>query len=304
MATYTTYDQVGKAEDVSDIISNISPTKTPFSSGLKSEKISARTFDWQEDSLRAVQVNSQTEGFTASDATLTATTLRSNVAQILEKTIKVSATADAIKTYGRARETAYQLSKAGEELNRDLEHAMVGLAQASVTGNSTTARKMASALNQIDAAATVITDSNTGTTGNQAGPLTEANVLELHQKLYNEGADPSILMVKPADSRIVAGFSGVANARSRVINDASTTLVNSIEVYISPFGQLKVMLNRFLKSDHALMYDPDMWRKATLRPWSRTMLAKDGDSEKHLIVGEYSLKHANFKASGKITNLT
>lgn len=52
MATYTTYDQVGKAEDVSDIISNISPTKTPFSSGLKSEKISARTFDWQEDSLR------------------------------------------------------------------------------------------------------------------------------------------------------------------------------------------------------------------------------------------------------------
>jgi hypothetical protein len=304
MATYTTYDQVGKAEDVSDIISNISPTKTPFSSGLKSEKISARTFDWQEDSLRAVQVNSQTEGFTASDATLTATTLRSSVAQILEKTIKVSATADAIKTYGRARETAYQLSKAGEELNRDLEHAMVGLAQASVTGNSTTARKMASALNQIDAAATVITDSNTGTTGNQAGPLTEANVLELHQKLYNEGSDPSILMVKPADSRIVAGFTGVANARSRVINDASTTLVNSIEVYISPFGQLKVMLNRFIKSDHALMYDPDMWRKATLRPWSRTMLAKDGDNEKHLIVGEYSLKHMNYKGSGKITNLT
>lgn len=304
MATYTTYDQVGKAEDVSEIITNISPTKTPFSSGLKSEKISARTFDWQEDSLRAVQVNSQTEGFTASDATLTATTLRSNVAQILEKTIKVSATADAIKTYGRARETAYQLSKAGEELNRDLEHAMVGLAQASVTGNSTTARKMASALNQIDAAATVITDSNTGTTGNQAGPLTEANVLELHQKLYNEGADPSILMVKPADSRIVAGFSGVANARSRVINDASTTLVNSIEVYISPFGQLKVMLNRFLKSDHALMYDPDNWRKAVLRPWSRTMLAKSGDNEMHLLVGEYSLKHANFKSSGKITNLT
>lgn len=304
MATYTTYDQVGKAEDVSDIISNISPTKTPFSSGLKSEKISARTFDWQEDALRAVQVNSQLEGFTASDATLTATTLRSNVAQILEKTIKVSATADAIKTYGRARETAYQLSKAGEELNRDLEHAMVGLAQASVTGNSTTARKMASALNQIDAATTVITDSNTGSSGNQAGPLTEANVLELHQKLYNEGADPSILMVKPADARIIAGFTGVQNARSRVINDGSKTLVNAVEIYISPFGELKVVLNRFLKTDHALMYDPSMWRKAVLRPWSRTMLAKDGDNEKHLIVGEYSLKHMNQKGSGKISNLT
>ena len=304
MATYTTYDQVGKAEDVSDIISNISPTKTPFSSGIRSEKISARTFDWQEDSLRAVQVNSQVEGFTASDATLSPTTLRSNVAQILEKTIKVSATADAIKTYGRARETAYQLSKAGEELNRDLEHAMVGLAQAAVTGNSTTARKMASALNQIDAATTVTTDSNTSTTGNQAGPLTEANVLELHQKLYNEGADPSILMIKPADSRIIAGFTGVQNARTRVINDGSKTLVNAVEIYISPFGELKCVLNRFLKTDHALMYDPSNWRKAVLRPWSRTMLAKTGDNELHMLVGEYSLKHVNFKSSGKISNLT
>lgn len=303
MATYTTYDQVGKAEDVSDIISNISPTKTPFQASLKSEKISARSFDWQEDELRAVQVNAKVEGFTASDATLSATTLRSNVAQILEKTIKVSATADVIKTYGRAKETAYQLSKAGEEVNRDLEHAFVGLDQAAVTGNSTTARRMASAIYQISASTTVTTDSSTSTTGSQAGPLTEANVLSLHQTLYNEGADPSILMVKPADARLVAAFTG-ASGRNRTINDGSKTLVNAVDLYVSPFGELKVVINRFLKADHALMYDPDMWRKAVLRPWSRTMLAKDGDNEKHLLVGEYSLKHMNQKGSGKIKNLT
>lgn len=303
MPTYTTYDQVGKAEDVSEIISNISPTRTPFQASLKTEKISARSFDWQEDSLRAVQTNAQVEGFTASDATLSATTLRSNVAQILEKTIKVSATADVIKTYGRAKETAYQLSKAGEELNRDLENAMVGVTQAAVTGNSSTARQMASALNQIDAAVTITTDSDTGTAGNQAGPLTETNVLALHQALYNEGGDPSILMVKPADARLVANFTG-ASGRNRTINDGSKTLVNAVDLYVSPFGELKVVINRFLKSDHAIMFDPDMWRKAVLRPWSRTMLAKDGDNEKHLLVGEYSLKHMNFKASGKIVNLT
>lgn len=303
MPTFTTYDQVGKAEDVSDIISNISPTKTPFQASLKSEKISARSFDWQEDELRAVQVNAQIEGFTASDATLSATTLRSNVAQILEKTIKVSSTADVIKTYGRAKETAYQLSKAGEELNRDLEHAMVGVTQNAVTGNSSTARQMASALNQIAAATTVTTDSDTGTAGNQAGPLTEANVLALHQSLYNEGADPSILMVKPADARIVANFTG-ASGRNRTINDGSKTLVNAVDLYVSPFGELKVVINRFIKSDHALMYEPDMWRKAVLRPWSRTMLAKSGDNEMHLLVGEYSLKHMNQKGSGKIVNLT
>jgi hypothetical protein len=51
MSTYTTYDQVGKKEDVSDIITDITPTDTPFFSMVKTEKISARTFEWLEDSL-------------------------------------------------------------------------------------------------------------------------------------------------------------------------------------------------------------------------------------------------------------
>ena len=51
MSTYTTYDQVGKAEDVSDIITDITPTDTPFFSMIKSEKVAARTFEWLEDSL-------------------------------------------------------------------------------------------------------------------------------------------------------------------------------------------------------------------------------------------------------------
>ncbi len=195
------------------------------------------------------------------------------------------------------------MSKAGEELNRDLEHAMVGLDQAAVTGNSTTARQMASALYQVSASTTVTTDSSTGTTGNQAGALTEANVLTLHQTLYNEGAEPSILMIKPADAKLVAAFTG-ASGRYRTINDGSKTLVNAVDLYVSPFGELKVVINRFMKTDHAIMFDPDMWRKAVLRPWSRTMLAKDGDNEKHLLVGEYSLKHMNQKGSGKIKNLT
>ena len=179
---------------------------------------------------------------------------------------------------------------------------MVGVAQAAVAGDSSTARQMASALNQIAAATTITTDSDTGTAGNQAGPLTEANVLALHQSLYNEGADPTMLMVKPADARIVANFTGAAG-RNRTINDGSKTLVNAVDLYVSPFGELKVVINRFLKSDHALMFDPDMWRKAVLRPWSRTKLSLTGDNEMHMLVGEYSLKHLNQKASGKIINL-
>ena len=42
MATYTTYDQVGKAEDVQDVISNISPTDTPMYTAIPTTK-STRT---------------------------------------------------------------------------------------------------------------------------------------------------------------------------------------------------------------------------------------------------------------------
>jgi hypothetical protein len=304
MATWTSYDQVGLAEDVDDIISNISPTKTPFQSSIGSEKVAARLFEWQEDSLAAVADNKQVEGFTATEATLTATTMRSNYTQILSKTIKVSKTADAVKTYGRAKETAYQLSKAGEELKRDLENAMVGLDNDKVLGDATTAREFASALFMIDSSAQVITDADgTTTTANVAGPLTETNVLTLHKNLYNNGSDPSILMIKPADSLLVANFAAVTSQRIRDFGN-NKRLVNAVEVYVSPFGELKVVLNRFINTGFALMYDPEMWKKCVLRPWQRVMLAVTGDNESHMIVGEFSLKHRNFKASGTIENLT
>ena len=305
MATtvWTSYDQVGLAEDVSDVISNISPTKTPFQSSISSEKISARIHEWQEDTLASVQANAKAEGFTATEETLSATTMRSNYTQILSYSIKVSATADAVKTYGRAKETAYQLAKKSEEIKRDLEYAFVGVDQDKVVGDATTARSMASAHFMIATANAVIADSDTSTTDEVAGPLTEADILTLHRTLYVGGADPSVLMIKPADASIVAGFAASSGTRQRDFGTGQK-VVNAVDVYVSPWGSLKVVMNRFLLSTFAFMFDPEDWRKLTLRPWTRTMLAKTGDNEMHMLVGEFSLKHRNFSASGTIENLT
>jgi hypothetical protein len=43
-----------------------------------------------------------------------------------------------------------------------------------------------------------------------------------------------------------------------------------------------------------------MWTQATLRPWTRQTLAKTGDAEKQMIVGEFSLKHKNYAASAMV----
>jgi hypothetical protein len=289
MAQYITYDMIGIKEDVSDIISNITPTKTPFQSMIGSEKVNNTLFQWQEDSLRDEADNKQVEGFTAVDSTRTPTTMRTNYTQIIADAIKVSNTADTVSTYGRAKESAYQMAKVAAELKRDLEYAYVGIgANAAVAGNSSTAREMASVFSLMDSTMRNIT-------GGTSTPVDEADVLLMLQDCYTEGSDPDVLMVTPTNSLEIADFA-VGSSKERDYGN-TTKVVNVVDVYVSPFGQVRVVLNRFIKDKHTLLFDPEMWKKCVLRNWTRETLAKTGDNTQMLLVGEFSLKHKNFFAS-------
>lgn len=297
MPTYTSYDQVGAKEDVSNVISNISPTATPFQSAIGKEKVHNKVFDWQEDELRAVQDNNHPEGEDATFITVAPTSMRENVTQILSEAFQVSGTTDAISVYGRARESAYQLSKTARQLKRDLENALVGTAQAKVKpADNVTNRKMAGYQAQIDASTIV----NVALAGD---PLTEALLLTALQDIFDNGGDPKRIDVTPSNSVVVADFAK-ASGRYRTINTGtndSKTIVNAVDLYVSPFGTQRVFINRFQKAGNTLIYDPDMWALCTLRPWTRETLAKTGDSLKMMLLGEFSLKHKNFKASGGVS---
>ena len=180
---------------------------------------------------------------------------------------------------------------------RDVERAYVGVDNAAVTGNATTACEMASATQQIASGNAIDAGSNA------TDALTEAKLLDAHEACYNAGGDPSLLMIKPADSEIVAGFTG-SSGRTRNFNDETKTLTNVVDVMVNPYGTLKVVLNRHQLTTHAFLLDPTMWRTCVLRPFSRTLLAKDGDSDKHFVVGELSLKHMNQSASAMVTGLS
>lgn len=318
MATYTTYNQIGIKEDISDIISNITPTSTPFLSSIGKESVHNTLYQWQEDSLAATAENAEIEGFTASDLTLTPTVMRGNYTQIQSKTIKISATADAIDAYGRAQETAYQLSKKAAEFKRDIEFNLVGDRTSNgnnaSAGTSSAARLTANihgydsngsnaANNVINAA--VIED---GGTSSSAAALTELDILNLGDKLYDEGAEAQILMIKPADSTVIAGFTrsavGSGNARQEHFVNGGRTLMNVVDVYISPYGEQRVVMNRHLKTSVAFLYDPANWKICELRPMTRELLAKTGDADMHMMVTEYGLKHTNYKASGLIRYLS
>ena len=294
MATYQTYELVGAKEDISDIITNISPRKTPFQNGIGRQKIHQKLHQWQEDSLRAVQTNAAIEGADASSVTVTPTVLRSNPTQIFVETVFVSGTIDATSSYGRAKESAYQMAKSAAQVKRDLENALVGIDQASVTGNDSTARQTASYSRLLTAANNTV---NMGT-GNT---VDEANLLTALLNCYTNGAEPNVISVTPTNSQAIAAFAKAAG-RYKTISDGSKSVVNAVDLYVSPYGEVRVILNRFQKSTWTMVYEPDMWALGTLRPWFRQVLAQTGDAIKQMIIGEFALIHKNFLASSVIVD--
>jgi len=293
MTAYTSYDVVGKKEDISDVITMISPTKTPFTTLVKDGKVHNTIFQWQEDSLASPNLsNAQIDGFVASDATPVPTVMRNNVTQILAKTVNVAETTDAVSRYGRAKETAYQLGKFAAEVKRDLE-AIYLSGQTTAAGNDTTARTMNSFQAQVDTSLLIKTGSATTT-------MSEAVLLSTLEAMYVNGVDPSVIMVPPQEAITIANYAAAAG-RYRTLNtgvgNSQSSIVNVIDLYVSPYGEVKVILNRFQLSTDYLIFDPAMWERPTLRPWSRETLAKVGDSTRMLIVGEFSLRHKNYFAS-------
>lgn len=298
MATITgvakTYDLVGKKQDVEDIIYDISPTDTPFLSSIGSGKATATVHQWQQDKLDAPAANKAVEGAVAGTASATDTSIKSANTQIFKKVVEVSGTAQAIGLYGRADELARLVAKKGKEIKRDIEYAMVGADQTGTAGDGTTARELTSAQKQIAA-------STTNTAGaNRA--FTETILLDVMQKVFTAGGMPNQLQVTPSHSLIVAGFAA-ASGRSRDFG-VQKKVVNAVDLYVSPFGEVAVVPNRFLQANSALVLDTEYWKRAVLRPMQTIGLAKDGDSDKRMMVTELTLVCENDEASGVATALT
>ncbi|MGL4999709.1 MAG: SU10 major capsid protein, partial [Cetobacterium sp.] len=122
MAILTSYDLQGKKDSFANWISNLSPVDTIFVSTTKKEAVQNTLFQWQTDSLaKADLTNAQVETSAAISKACTPTKVHTNVTQILRKAVEVSDTADSIANWGRSKELAYQMEKAGKEIKRDLE---------------------------------------------------------------------------------------------------------------------------------------------------------------------------------------
>lgn len=298
--TFTTFDAKGIREDLSNIITNIAPEETPYMSNIRKESISNSLFEWQTDTLAAAAANKQLEGddVTSFDS-VTATVRLQNYAQISRKTIVLSATEETVNKAGRKSELAYQIAKRSAELKRDQEFTMLNGAVAAA-GNTTTARGTASLQAFIKTNVDMQTNgANPSYTTVPTGARSDGNVRtftetilkNVIQQVWTSGGTPKILMVGPVNKQRVSGFSGIASARYNINGgDRPATIIGAADIYVSDFGQISVIAQRFQRERDAFVIDPEYAGVVTLRPYQQVELAKTGDAEKRMLIVEYGHK--------------
>jgi len=310
MPTFTAHTAIGQREDLTDIIYDISPTETPFMSSIGKTKATAVYHEWQTDSLAAATTaNAAVEGADATSATLSPTVRLGNYTQIIQKTVQVSGTLDTVNKAGRKSEKAYQLAKASAELKRDLETILLAN-QGRSAGTSTVARKLGSILSWIK------TNSDVGSGGSDPATIgvstrtdgtqrtfTETLLKTVVSEVFVSGGSPKILMVGAAGKQKVSSFAGIAAQRYMAPGNTPTTIIGAADVYMSDFGTMSVVPNRFMRTRDALVLDPEYAALAYLRPFQTNDLAKTGDSENTQLLAEVTLEVKNEAAHGGIFDL-
>ena len=311
--TFDSYDSVGDREDLQDMIYDISPTETPFLSNAKRMKAKNTYHEWQTDALTSAGANAVIEGDDATADSRAATTRVGNYTQISDKVVVVSGTQEAIDKAGRKSEMAYQMAKSSKELKRDMEYILTRN-QASSAGGSATARTLASVESWLSTNKTHLGASGTTpgfssgtvaapTDGTQAGSFTEALLKSVIQACWTQGGDPGIVMVGPVNKQKASAFAGIATQYRENSGKKRATILGAADVYISDFGEHRIVANRFSRDRTALILDMDYWGVAYLRPFKDSPLAKDGDAEKRQLLVEYTLVANNQAASGKAADL-
>ena len=282
-----------------------------------------------------------------------------NYTQINGKTIAVSGTRRAVDQAGVADEYAYQLKKRGTELRRDVEFDMVHAhnisnAVGSQNANSRSAGGYSSFVNSTatcnyvgqweapSQATTGAGNDNQGTAiprgsvnvSSSAAPtrgsLALTDIDAVMQKIYEEGGKATKVMVSPKLRRDFSDLM-VSDTGVRRNMDADGKLRQSVDVYMSDFGDIMVVPNYImgLSNTHAAIlgdghatnyftsggrpdmadfaayiYDPMWFSTAYLRPLQEVDVGQKGDSTVGMMVEECTLEVRNPKGCGAIYGLS
>jgi hypothetical protein len=302
--TFLTTAAIGNREDLTDMIYRITPTVTPFLNMCAKAKATNTLHEWQTQDLASAAANAQVEGDDITAKTVTPTVRLTNRTQISAKKVVVSGTQQAMNSAGRKDEMGYQLSLASLELKRDMELGMTQndvLATAPRSSRGLRGWVIDNNSNGGGAFAASSYTANTGMTNGTQRAFTEALMKSVLQSIFTAGGDPNIIMLPPAAKQTFSTFTGNS---TRFDKGEDAKLFASVDVYVSDFGELKAVPNRFQFARDVFILQSDKWAVAYLRPFQQIELATTGDAQQRQMLVEYTVEAKAPKANGAVYDIS
>lgn len=306
-------------EELSDVVSLLTPEDTPIYSMIEKGRTKATHPEWIIDTLRAPGANVRAEGDEYSFDATAAPTRPGNYTQIVWDSFIISNTQEAVSDAGDQIKVASQMRKSLKEIKRDVEFSIlsnvgsVGGATRVSAGlpawlTSNVSRGSGGANGGFNAGTGLVAPATNGT----QRAATRAMFDSVMGASYGNGGSAGALVVSPyvksvfsafiTDSAaIVSRFDGKANS--------DATLVAAIDTYRGPYGTLKLQMNRVMAASpavarNAFILDRDLIEWLWLRPIAEDKnVAKTGDAEKRVLIGEGCLKVTNEAGLGVVADL-
>ena len=324
-------------EDLGNVIFNVTPFQTPFTSGIAQTKATADTHEWLTDTLAvAVDNNAVVEaGDPIDPIAASPRTRKGNFIQIGNKTAVVTNKAEFMDRAGvPGREMAYQLMKLGKELQMDVEKQTLGCYdETSPTVAATigaTKRQGSSALpgvsaafgswilsnqagNQVAGAAD--NTASDGTTVPDAGTATAAidqtRLDNLLDGVWNNSGDFGGLKLMASAGTVssLRTLNGMADNVDTNLNGNSTNggnIISRVAVYVSQFGPIAVVPNKHMPANTMYAVDYSTWGLAFAggKKIHTTDLATRTSAEQKLLECYYTLECRSEEANGAYYNIT
>jgi len=311
--TFDSYDSVNSIrEDIMDDVINITPEDVPAYSSMKKVSASNTNVEFMTDTLRSSGANAHIEGDATAGSARVASVRLSNQTQIFKDSVVVPDTDIGLDRVGKRKQLALQTLKIAAEQKLDIELAIFAN-NAKVVGNATTAREMAGIpawlktnVNFVSASSGANpTGDGTDARTDSGAPtaFSQAKFDAVMQSMWEEGGKPNTCYLSAFQMNKALSFTGNNNQRANVTG-ADERVINSLAIYLTPWGQVKFQPSRENRSRDVFIMQDDMWNVGVLRPTKSTALAKTGDNTQRQVVTELTLICKNEKASGAIYDNT
>ncbi|MCA1491846.1 DUF5309 domain-containing protein [Sinorhizobium alkalisoli] len=318
--TFQSTQAVGNREELSDVVSRITPEDTPIYSLIEKGRCVTVHPEWETDELVAPGANIREEGEEYAFGAIAPPKRLGNYTQIMRKDWIISATQEVVSEAGNVQKRKYQKLKKGVEIRKDVEFA---IADTNASAGGAT-REFGSLNTWIE------TNVSRGATGANGGfnpgtgltvapvtgtqrAFTKAILDDVMQQGYQNGANFRHVSVSPYVKSVFVTFMSDANVapfRYAVSQGGErNTIVATADYYEGPFGTVMIHPNRVQAvstglARNAFFIDTDMLSFLWLRNIQEDRdVAKTGDADKGVIIGEGTLKVHNEKGLGIAADL-